>query len=329
MNHTAKIWAATLLLFLFLPACELLEENQPPVIEILSPANGTEFDVGDKIKISAEANDPDGTVSEVRFYINDIGISSASSFPYNYDWNSIGEDEGVFSIKATAIDNEGASISDDIVVILNASTTSGDGTFTDPRDSTVYKTVKIGSQTWMAENLAYLPQVNLVTDESSTLPKYYVYGYNGNGTEKVKTTENYKTYGVLYNWPAAEDACPEGWHLPMDEEWEVLAAYISQENGGYVKDNDDWESLGIHLKATSGWDSGGNGTNDYEFSALPGGERSTGGSFSRMSYGGNWWTATEAGGTDAYTRALNSDTDDFMRYYFLKEAGFSVRCVKD
>lgn len=324
-----RLLLAIVLLSLLLPACELLQENQQPMVEILSPANGAEFSIGEEITISAEASDPDGTIDEVRFYINDVGISSASGFPYNYTWNSEGADEGVQSVKVTALDNDGAAASEDIVVILNARGTEVENTFMDMRDSMVYRTVKIGSQTWMAENLAYLPEVSPSSDESQTIPKYYVYGYQGNGAEKVKTTENYKTYGVLYNWAAAEDACPEGWHLPLDEEWEVLAAWISSDNGGYVKNNDDWESLGIHLKTTSGWDSEGHGTDDYEFSALPAGERTDGGTFNYLTMGARWWSATEAGGTDAYVRSMNSQEDAFNRYYFLKEAGFSVRCVKD
>ena len=276
-----------------------------------------------------EASDPDGTIDEVRFYINDVGVSSSASFPFNFTWNSAGEDEGVQSVKVTAIDNEGSSVSEEIVVILNTTITATEGTFLDTRDSTVYKTVKIGNQTWMAENLAYLPEVSPSSDESFTIPKHYVYGYQGNGAEKVKTTNNYKTYGVLYNWPAAKNACPDGWHLPLDEEWEVLAAWISQDNGGYTKDNDDWESVGLHLKTTSGWDSGGHGTDDYEFGALPGGERSDGGSFSSLTFGGRWWSATEAGNSDAFVRSMNSEQDAFNRYYIMKEYGFSVRCVKD
>lgn len=329
MRHKMYTILTAVFIMFLLPGCEFLAENQSPTVEILSPENGSEFNIGEEITISAEASDPDGTIDEVRFYINDVGISSSASFPYNYTWNSAGEDEGVQSVKVTAIDNEGLSVSEEIVLILNTTVTASEGTFLDTRDSTVYKTIKIGNQTWMAENLAYLPEVSPSSDESYTLPKYYVYGYQGNGEEKVKTTNNYNTYGVLYNWPAAKNACPEGWHLPLDEEWEVLAAWISQNNGGYAKDNDDWESLGIHLKATSGWDNGGHGTDDYEFGALPAGERTDGGEFNYLTLGGRWWSATEAGNSDAYVRSMNSEQDAFNRYYIMKEYGFSVRCVKD
>jgi hypothetical protein len=97
-----------------------------------------------------------------------------------------------------------------------------DNIFTDSRDGHKYKYVKIGSQVWMAENLAYLPIVNLGSSKSHTEPKYYVYSYTGTDVNEAKKTSNYSTYGVLYNWPAAIAACPPGWHLASDSEWTIL-----------------------------------------------------------------------------------------------------------
>ncbi len=105
-------------------------------------------------------------------------------------------------------------------------------TFTDSRDGNVYKFVKIGTQTWMAENLAYLPSVVGSATGSETTPYYYVYGYDGTSVTAAKATSNYTTYGVLYNWPAAmggfsssssnpsgvQGVCPAGWHLPSEAE---------------------------------------------------------------------------------------------------------------
>jgi hypothetical protein len=97
-----------------------------------------------------------------------------------------------------------------------------------------YKTVKIGKQWWMAENLAYLPTVNPPTEGSVTNPYYYVYNYIGTNVAEAKESEIYKTFGVLYNWPAAMNACPKGWHLPSYAEWEQLGQYISDEKGPYL-----------------------------------------------------------------------------------------------
>ncbi|MGI6410801.1 MAG: FISUMP domain-containing protein [Bacteroidales bacterium] len=85
----------------------------------------------------------------------------------------------------------------------------------DARDGNAYKTVKIGNQIWLAENLKYLPSVVGPGTESESTPYYYVYGYNGTNVTDAKATSNYATYGVLYNWTAAMDACPDGWHLRL------------------------------------------------------------------------------------------------------------------
>ena len=118
----------------------------------------------------------------------------------------------------------------------------------DSRDNHVYKTVEIGEQTWMAENLAYLPKVNkpaaAATCEGE--PLYFVYDYDGEDVNAAKNTETYKTYGVLYNWYAAmnkeneegKDAdavpsgvqgiCPSGWHLPSKAEWKILENFVAE-----------------------------------------------------------------------------------------------------
>src|SRR5574344_1981957 len=112
-------------------------------------------------------------------------------------------------------------------------------TIKDARDNQTYRIVTIGSQTWMAENLKYLPSVVGPRTGSKTTPHYYVYGYNGTNVTDAKATANYNTYGVLYNWPAAmngaassttnpsgvQGECPDGWHLPSDAEWTELTDY--------------------------------------------------------------------------------------------------------
>jgi hypothetical protein len=96
------------------------------------------------------------------------------------------------------------------------------GTFIDSRDNHEYQWVKIGNQIWMAENLAYLPSVNHIKPDSTNLPHYYIYGYDGTNVNEAKSTPNYAVYGVLYDWEAALNASPVGWHLPSDAEWKQL-----------------------------------------------------------------------------------------------------------
>ena len=94
--------------------------------------------------------------------------------------------------------------------------------FTDPRDDTVYQCVRIGTQVWMTKNLAYLPSVNEALDNSTDDPMYYVYGYDGTDVATAKALDTYINGGVLYNYPAAIISAPTGFHVPSDEELNVL-----------------------------------------------------------------------------------------------------------
>jgi len=212
------------------------------------------------------------------------------------------------------------------------------GTFTDARDGNQYNWVKIGDQIWMAENLAYLPSVNMVADgsEDAAGSYYYVYGYNGTNVADAKATANYTTYGVLYNWTAAMDGeassttnpsgiqgvCPTGWHLPSDAEWTELTDYLGGTSvaGGKLKET-----------GTTHWTSPNTGaTNETGFTALPGGLRYDGGTFDNIGYNGYWWSATEDDAAYAWYRLMSSSFSSVYRgYYDSKELGFSVRCVRD
>lgn len=193
-------------------------------------------------------------------------------------------------------------------------------TFTDPRDGTVYKTVKIGEQVWMAENLRYLPAVTGPLYGATASNRYYVYGYEGNSVTEAKATENYKTYGVLYNWVAAKAACPAGWHLPTDEEWTQLTEYLG-ENGAGGK---------LKATGTAFWNSPNTGaTNRTGFSALPGGGRFSTYSFNYIGDQGFWWTGSQDGTGLYYYRYMQQNNKNVIRGYVIMDAGFSVRCVKD
>ena len=211
-----------------------------------------------------------------------------------------------------------------------------EGTFTDSRDGKVYKTIKIGNQTWMAENLAYLPAVSPANDASSSEVKYYVYDYWGNDVNEAKATTNFQTYGVLYNYEAAYHGCPAGWHLPSDEGWKQLEMFLGMSQEEADDDgNRGTTGEGDKLKATSGWDENGNesgnGNNQSGFAALPGGEKTYGGSFNDYGVWGYFWSSTfdDDGKTHAWIRYLVNDTPDVGRWGFELSYGLSVRCVKD
>jgi len=221
------------------------------------------------------------------------------------------------------------------------------GSFTDSRDGIVYKTVTIGEQVWMAENLAYLPSVVGPATESYTAPYYYVYGYDGTSVATAKATSNYTTYGVLYNWPAALTACPEGWHLPSDEEWTQLETYLANNGHNYdgsVGGDNFRDKIAISLASATGWDAYastnpgaiGNTNPAYDayrnksgFSALPGGYRNYTGEFFYIGIYGTWWSSTVANTSIAWPRYLYYNLSDVNKYGSSKENGFSVRCLRD
>jgi uncharacterized protein (TIGR02145 family) len=181
-----------------------------------------------------------------------------------------------------------------VLAVGVANAQQGQRRLADDRDGKRYRTVKVGDQTWMAENL------NHQTDNS------WCYGGNASNCNK---------YGRLYNWNAAMEACPDGWRLPSSEDWNALAKSV----GGTSK-------AGTKLKADSGW----NGTDDFGFSAMPGGERTTSGAFNNVGSNGKWWTSTETNANNASSRSMATSAENINPYTTSnKNLGFSVRCVKE
>jgi len=186
------------------------------------------------------------------------------------------------------------------VLLIGSVTAQQTGLFTDSRDKQTYKTVKIDKQIWMAQNLNYQ------TGNS------WCYGGDNSNCDK---------YGRLYDWNTAKTVCPTGWKLPSREDWNRLVATA----GGK-------EIAGKRLKSKSGWNENGNGTDNYGFSALPGGYRYPDGSLSINSAGnyGYWWTATEGGFSElVYYRGMDNINDGADEDFGHKSDGFSVRCLAD
>lgn len=207
---------------------------------------------------------------------------------------------------------------------------------TDYRDNRQYETVQIDDQCWMAENLAYLPAINPSSQGNNTDPYYYVYGYQGASVKEAKATANYQTYGVLYNWPASLNVCPEGWHLPSDAEWTILTDYVSSQPEYNCNDNTDY--IAKALAATTNWSSSsstcavGNNlavNNASGFTALPGGFRYTDGNFINIGDGGYWWSSTEDSSISAWCRGMTYGNADVERYDGTRGWGYGVRCLRD
>lgn len=231
----------------------------------------------------------------------------------------------IFYVKAYATNSAGTAYGSEISFTTD-STGSGKSNFIDIRDGHDYRTQIIGNQTWMAENLAYLPAVSGPLAGSESLPYYYVYGSDSSDVAIAKDSANYKTYGVLYNWPAAMVSCPEGWHLPSETEWNVLIESIGSPAGGKLKE------IGTIRKdiGKTHWEFPNTGaTNESGFTAIPGGERYSLGIFRYITTYAVFWTTAIRDGTSAWTWHLYYDNNTVNRDYFSKSNGFSVRCLKN
>ena len=190
-----------------------------------------------------------------------------------------------------------------VLIALMAVVSTAAESFTDSRDGQTYRTVKIGNQVWMAENL------NFKTDSS--------WCYDDN-------PKNCKKYGRLYEWKTAMKACPDGWHLPSMDEFRILVNTVGGE-----------KIAGEKLKSKSGWNDGGNGSDAFGFSALPAGVWFDGGitgddaGFSEETVGTGFWGATENANKELCE--MNLVDADNAPYFNYRGRGFgnSVRCVKD
>lgn len=275
-------------------------------------------------------------------------VTSSSSVILSSDSKSSSSNTSSTSVQSSssskneAISSSSVSISSSSVIL-----SGGEGTLKDSRDNQVYKTVTIGTQTWMAENLNYAYKGKTSTFDSSS------FCYDDDPT-------NCSKYGRLYLWSAAMDSagtwstngkgcgngkfclptypvrgvCPEGWHLPTEEDFRILSrgtgATWDERNFYYI-------DAGKYLKSTSGWNDNGNGTDAYGFSALPAGNSLQGGPFHQLGYIATFWSAT---------RVIESNVDDFysdyafaMTLYQNSDHAFlssqhmyvasSVRCLKD
>jgi len=207
--------------------------------------------------------------------------------------------------------------------------------YTDVRDKKNYKTVKIGKQVWMAENLNYEASGSMCYGEGGK----ELLGYDGNTPiyntlSKAEIQTNCQKYGRLYNWKTAKTACPKGWRLPRDKDWNVLMKFVNPNCSDNINcDNDETkcscDDAGAKLKATSGWNSNGNGTDEFGFSALPGGFSHSDGSSANVGNCSSWWSATEDKADKAYNLDMGHEYDTVYMFYNNKDLFFSVRCVQD
>lgn len=166
------------------------------------------------------------------------------------------------------------------------------GTFTDYRDNQSYRTVKVGSKTWMAQNLNFNVAGSACYDNKS---------------------ENCAKYGRLYSFEMASRACPTGWHLPENEEWAMFKQFI--------EDSDGKEEAWVSLKSRDKWD----GSDRYGFDVVPAGKATD--DFLELGVSAHFWSATEEDG-DAYGWHL-APPGDFSKDFDISTNMYSVRCLKN
>jgi uncharacterized protein (TIGR02145 family) len=237
-----------------------------------------------------------------------------------------------YFVRAFAENSEGVSLGNEISFstlsstddkIFNPALTYG--TLSDI-DGNNYKTILIGTQEWMAENLKvihYNDGSQIIEETENTLWDQLISGafcwyYN--------LIESGEIYGALYNWYAVntDKLCPTGWHIPSDEEWTTLTNLLGDEfAGGKLKE------IGLqHWGMPLGGENVG-ATNESGFTALPGGIRGTGGGFFGIGYSGNWWSSSENDAATSWYRNMGYDFEYVYRNNSRKNTGKSVRCLKD
>ena len=192
-------------------------------------------------------------------------------------------------------------------------------------DGYTYSVVEIGDQCWFAENLRTTVYANGCPIPEVTDNGAWTALSTGARCDYGNNASNVDTYGRLYSWYAVDDArglCPNGWHVPTDEEWTDLEVYISSQ--GFVGNE------GASLRTTSGWTLL-NGTDDFGFSALPGGQRlSSNAQFGDLGFVTIWWSSSiNNNAIQSRNRVLHPGGPQIFRFSSYHQSGHSVRCLMD
>ena len=287
-----------------------------------------EGDSSSSVEISSSGGQINSS-SVVKSSSSSVGASSTSLIVSSSSAKSQSSSSVPLSSSVVKSSSSSVKVSSSSVVVLSSSAKVESSSSSIEYGSFIYggqtyRTVTIGTQTWMAENLNYA--------DSTAMPNL-----KGNSWCYGNIADSCTKYGRLYTWtgamniassyqsalaaavisPPHQGVCPTGWHIPTDAEWTTLKNYV----GGS-------STAGTYLKATSEWYDDGNGTDTYGFSALPGGLY-YGSAFRYVDYYGYWWTATEFSSTSAYIRYMGYDITGVDTSLNDKTYGRSLRCLKD
>lgn len=326
-----------LLLSLIINSCKKTETTDPTKV---TASFTTDKEKGDSPLIVKFSN----ASTNATTYLWDFGDGTATSIeidPTHIFVNKSTISAANFTVTLTATHEDYTTANRTKVISLNKSTNATNGNSTAVFNSTktfgtmidqegnVYKTIIIGTQTWMAENLRTTiyrdgTAIPKVTDQVAwrVLTTDGCCPYNYDGTADAVSVA---TYGRLYNWYAVTDGhniSPEGWHVPTDAEWNTLTTQLGGESvaGGKMKETDKHHWIAPNTDAS----------NESGFTALPSGFRDGfDGEFYGLRNGGGYWSSTTNGAEGAYFRSIYYNSAVAYRYGFLKTWGFSIRCVKD
>lgn len=202
------------------------------------------------------------------------------------------------------------------------------GSMTD-QEGNIYKTIVIGTQEWMAENLSTSVYRNGDVIATGLSTSQWTNTVQGAWAYFQNDASKNCPFGKLYNWYACVDArelCPTGWHVPTDADWTVLSDYLGGEAiaGGKMK------TLGMSDSVTGLWSAPNSGaTNSSGFSGIPGGYRLLQGPYSNLEFIGYYWSSSDFVTLSAYYRYIIYDDVDLTRATGGKGNGFSVRCLRD
>jgi uncharacterized protein (TIGR02145 family) len=199
----------------------------------------------------------------------------------------------------------------------------------------VYNTVLIGNQCWMAENLNVGKMIlnDRKMGDNDTIEKWC---YENN-------PENCEVYGGLYQWDeimkyefkaGTQGICPNGWHIPTDEEWKILEGTVDSE---YPVGDPEWDKqkafrgfdVGHNLKTTYGWSNNRNGADLYGFGALPAGVGVYNSEYGLLGEVCEFWTSHFWSSAEVFVHTLHFQRNGSLRSYGSNSWGFSVRCIKN
>ncbi|MFN8207029.1 MAG: FISUMP domain-containing protein [Bacteroidales bacterium] len=329
------LWGAMILSVLFSFEMCSTEEKITRSCIIIEPTDSSLFYQGDTVQIIVGPSSTDEYLRDVRFDIDGRGVYSTEKGPYRYNWITLGQTPGKHIISASSLFDDGISASSAITIYLSA---GGDTGLVSDADGRSYRTVKIGNQWWMAENLnsRVFPdktEIPLITDPAYADSAQYISlamcypEFNADSMGII--------YGALYTWEAAtngqgketivQGVCPTGWHLPSDAEWKILEMNIGmdpyQVNASGFRGTD--EGAKLREQGSVHWEcSNLEATNAYGFNALPASYHSF------LHITAQFWTST-GDPQGVWIRQLVCDRTGIRRVTRDANSFLSVRCVKD